>query len=63
MSNRPTKEKALISTGAELMRLQTRLNLLKRERENKKNELDSINMQIKDIVTVIKQKGGKATIT
>lgn len=63
MLNRPTKEKALINAGTELMVLQTRLNSLKRERDNKKDELDKINETIKNIVATIKKKGGKATIT
>lgn len=61
MFNRPTKEKALINAGAELMGLQSDLNSLKRERDNKKNELTNINQKIKDTVAAIKKRGGKAT--
>jgi hypothetical protein len=63
MFNRPTKEKALINAGGELMSLYSTLNLLKQDRDNKKNELDKINAKIKTTVAAIKKKGGKASIT
>ena len=63
MLDRTKKEKQLISEGSNLMKLQIELNLLKRKRNDKTNELKELNSDIKDLVALITKKGGKASVT